>query len=245
MEKAFSRTQLLIGEENINALKNAHVAVFGIGGVGGFAIEALARSGVGKLTIFDSDVVDESNLNRQIISTTENIGKDKVEVAKERLLSINSQMQVFAKKLFYLPENAHLVDLAEFDYVIDAIDTVTAKLHLIKRAKEKGVKIISCMGTGGKIDPTKLKVTDIKKTSGCPLARVMRRELKALGISDLKVVYSEEQFTALGSEEKLTEQTENGGEYAKKRCPPSMIFVPATAGLMLAKEVVFDLINKE
>ncbi len=237
MEKAFLRTQLLIGEENINILKNAHVAVFGIGGVGGFAIEALARSGVGKLTIFDSDVIEESNLNRQIISTEETVGMDKVEVAKKRLLSINSEMQVFTEKLFYLPENAHLVDLEKFDYVIDAIDTVTAKLHLIKRAKEKGVKIISCMGTGGKLDITKLKVADVYKTQGCPLARVMRHELKKIGVENLKVVYSEEKALTCetGAE---SEKRVNG-----RACPPSMIFVPATAGLMLAKEVVFDLIK--
>lgn len=237
MEKAFSRTQLLIGEENIKILKNAHVAVFGIGGVGGFAIEALARSGIGKLTIFDSDVIEESNLNRQIISTEEDIGKDKVEVAKKRLLSINSEIQVFAEKLFYLPENAHLVDLEKFDYVIDAIDTVTAKLHLIKSAKEKGVEIISCMGTGGKLDITKLKVSDIYKTQCCALARVMRHELKKMGIENLKVVYSEEKALTCSDNENC-EKRVNG-----RACPPSMIFVPATAGLLLAQEVVNYLIR--
>lgn len=232
MSGAFERTKLLIGEENLNKIKNAKVLLFGIGGVGGFTAEALIRSGVGSLTIVDGDKVDSSNLNRQIFATANAVGKSKVEVAKERLLAINPNAEIITKELFYLPENAHLVPFNDYDYVIDAIDTVTAKLHIIKSAKEKGVKIISCMGTGGKVDAEKLTVTTIDKTSGCALARVMRRELKKLGILDLKVVYSTEKAT---KDENLQ---------VERKCPPSMIFVPATAGLMLAKEVIFDIINK-
>lgn len=238
MGKAFDRTRLLIGGDNLEKLKNAKVIVFGIGGVGGFTAEALVRSGVGNLTIVDSDKVEESNLNRQIFATVEVVGKDKVEVAKERLLSINPNAQIKVINTFYLPENAHLIDLSEYDYVVDAIDTVTAKLELIKRAKSLNVPVISCMGTGGKLDVSKLTIADIYKTSGCPLAKVMRKELKALGVENLKVVYSTEIVTRDQTESENAEKKANG-----RAVPPSMIFVPATAGLMLAKEVIFDLIK--
>lgn len=234
---AFDRVELLLGEENLKKLKNSSVAVFGIGGVGGYATEALARSGVGNITVFDNDVVAESNLNRQIIATVNALGQDKVAVMKDRLLSINPKLNFSGYKVFYLPENANEFDLSKFDYIIDAVDTVSAKIEIIMRAKNANVPVISCMGTGGKTDPTMLKVSDVSKTSGCPLARVMRRELKNRGIFGVKAVYSEERFESLGVA--LTEKTPTG-----KTVPPSMIFVPATAGLILAKEVVFDLIKR-
>lgn len=234
---AFDRVELLLGEENLKKLKNSSVAVFGIGGVGGYATEALARSGVGNITVFDNDVVAESNLNRQIIATVNALGQDKVAVMKDRLLSINPKLNFSGYKVFYLPENANEFDLSKFDYIIDAVDTVSAKIEIIMRAKNANVPVISCMGTGGKTDPTMLKVSDVSKTSGCPLARVMRRELKNRGIFGVKVVYSEERFESLGVA--LTDKTPTG-----KTVPPSMIFVPATAGLILAKEVVFDLIKR-
>lgn len=234
---AFDRVELLLGEENLKKLKNSSVAVFGIGGVGGYATEALARSGVGNITVFDNDVVAESNLNRQIIATVNALGQDKVAVMKDRLLSINPKLNFSGYKVFYLPENANEFDLSKFDYIIDAVDTVSAKIEIIMRAKNANVPVISCMGTGGKTDPTMLKVSDVSKTSGCPLARVMRRELKNRGIFGVKVVYSEERFESL--DVALTEKTPTG-----KTVPPSMIFVPATAGLILAREVVFDLIKR-
>ncbi|MBQ3492695.1 MAG: tRNA threonylcarbamoyladenosine dehydratase [Clostridia bacterium] len=237
MMSAFDRVELLLGEENLKKLKNSSVAVFGIGGVGGYATEALARSGVGNITVFDNDVVAESNLNRQIIATVNALGQDKVAVMKDRLLSINPKLNFSGYKVFYLPENANEFDLSKFDYIIDAVDTVSAKIEIIMRAKNANVPVISCMGTGGKTDPTMLKVSDVSKTSGCPLARVMRRELKNRGIFGVKVVYSEERFESLGVA--LTDKTPTG-----KTVPPSMIFVPATAGLILAKEVVFDLIKR-
>lgn len=235
MEK-FNRVKLLLGEQKLLKLKNSSVAVFGVGGVGGYAAEALARSGVGKITVFDNDVVAPSNINRQIIATVNTVGKDKTEVIKERLLSINPNLIVNAVKAFYLPENADKYPVDGYDYIIDAVDTVSAKIELIMRAKAAGVPIISCMGTGGKLDITALKVADIEKTKSCPLARVMRRELKNRGIKGVKVVYSEEP-TALCQDELINaEKRENG-----RTCPPSMIFVPAAAGLILAKEVITDL----
>ena len=238
--EAFSRIKLLIGSEKLNKLKNSSVAVFGVGGVGGYVCEALVRSGVGHVAVFDNDTVAKSNINRQIIATEETVGKDKVEVVKARLLSINSQVKIDCFKIFYLPENADEIDLSVYDYIVDAVDTVSAKIELIKRAKAVGVPIISCMGTGGKTDPTLLKVADIEKTSGCPLARVMRRELKARNIKGVKVVYSEESVTALEKELDQAEKRESG-----RIAPASMIFVPAAAGLILAREVIFDILNEK
>ena len=232
MEK-FNRVKLLLGEQNLLKLKNSSVAVFGVGGVGGYAAEALARSGVGKITVFDNDTVALSNINRQIVATVNTVGKDKTEVVKERLLSINPELEVNAVKAFYLPENAHLYPLDSYDYVIDAVDTVSAKIELIVRAKAANVPIISCMGTGGKLDITALKVADIEKTKGCPLARVMRRELKNRDIKGVKVVYSEEPTEICKDQLDDAEKRQNG-----RVAPPSMIFVPAAAGLMLAKEVI-------
>ena len=236
--QSFDRVKLLIGQEKLEILKSSSVAVFGIGGVGGYVVEALARSGVGKIALFDNDKVAKSNLNRQIIATTFSLEKDKVEVTKERLLSINPNIEIECHKVFYLPENADEFDLTKYDYIVDAVDTVSAKIELIERAYKLGVKVISCMGTGGKTDPTRLKVADIEKTSGCPLARVMRRELKQRNIKGIKVVFSDEP--------NYLDQTQS--EFAEKKAtgrtvPPSMIFVPAAAGLLLAREVVFSLIN--
>lgn len=237
--QTFDRVKLLIGEEKLQILKNSSVALFGVGGVGGYAAEALVRSGVGKIALFDNDVVALSNLNRQIISNVNNIGRAKVDVAKERLLSINPELEVECNKVFYLPENAQNYDLSKYDYVIDAIDTVSAKIELIMRAKSANVSVISCMGTGGKTDPTRLKVADVEKTSGCPLARVMRRELKKRGVKGVKVVYSDEQNLICDAQKSMAEKDKN-----ERIVPPSMIFVPATAGVILAREVIFDLINK-
>lgn len=235
----FSRVKMLIGKDKLNILNSSHVAIFGIGGVGGYTAEALVRSGVGEITIIDSDIIQESNLNRQIIATTDNLGKDKVSVMRERLLSINPSLKINTEKIFYLPENACQIDFNNFDYIVDAIDTITAKIEIIMRAKSQNVPIISCMGTGGKTDITALKVGDVKNTKVCPLARVMRRELKKRGIENLKVVYSEEETINSASDIDQAEQKISG-----RIVPPSMIFVPASAGLMLAREVVFDLIKE-
>ena len=233
----FSRVRLLIGSENYQKLKNSSVAVFGVGGVGGYTVEALARSGVGRIAVFDSDTVAKSNINRQIIATEDSVGLDKVDVVKARLLSINPEIKVDCFKVFYLPDNADSFDLSGYDYVVDAVDTVTAKIEIIKRAKDVGVPVISCMGTGGKIDPTKLTVADIEKTEGCPLARVMRRELKKRAIKDVKVVYSKDAVIRFDNDDKLEKID------GVKVAPASMIFVPASAGILIAKEVVFDIIN--
>ena len=236
---ALDRAKLLIGEENLQKLSRSSVALFGVGGVGGFVAEALARSGVGAITVFDNDTIAESNLNRQIIANVHNIGKDKTDEIKSRLLSINPNLKVSVNKVFYLPENAEEFDLSAYDYVVDAVDTVSAKIEIIKRAKAVGVPVISCMGTGGKTDPTMLKVSDIQKTSVCPLARVMRRELKKRGVSGVKVVYSEEEPVCDNAAMKNAEKIKCG-----RPSPPSMIFVPASAGLIIAREVVFDLIKR-
>ena len=227
--QAFSRVKKLIGEKELEKLQTSSVAVFGVGGVGGFVAEALVRSGIGSITLFDSDKVDETNLNRQIIATKDTIGLDKVDVIKQRLLSINENLKINTYKVFYLPENANQFDFAEYDYIVDAVDTVSAKLEIISRAKAINKPVISSMGTAGKLEIEKLKVGDVFDTKGCPLARVMRRELKKRGITQVKVVYSEENVCAK--------------EETSDRKPPSMIFVPATAGLMIAREVVLDLIK--
>ncbi len=234
---SFDRVKLLVGEENYNKLKNSTVAIFGIGGVGGFTAEALCRSGVGNIILIDGDTVDESNINRQIIATEESVGKDKVLVMKERLLSINPNVSVTTHKIFYLSENADSVNLDGVDYVVDAVDTVSAKLSIIERAKNANIPVITCMGTGGKLDPTALKVGTVEKTNGCPLARVIRRELKKRNLFNVKAVYSEENVVYNQSEEQLKADG--------KKAPPSMIFVPATAGLILAREVVVDLIKEK
>ena len=234
----FSRTELLLGEEAMEKLKNSRVAVFGVGGVGGFAVEALARSGVGALDLIDDDTVSESNINRQIIALHSTVGQPKVEIAAARVRDINPDCVVRTYKTFYMHETAGQFDFSHYDYVIDAIDTVSGKIALVVQAEEAGVPIISSMGAGNKLDPTAFRVADIYKTSVCPLARVMRRELKKRGIDRLKAVYSEEE--ALTPAEDLTEEFST---HHKRRTPGSVAFVPSVVGLILAGEVVKDLIK--
>lgn len=226
MNEKFIRTERLLGREAMEKLKNARVAVFGVGGVGGYVVEALVRSGIGAIDIFDNDTVAESNINRQIIATTDTVGRLKVDVAKERALSINPDIKVTVHPCFYMPDNADEYDLSVYSYIVDAIDTVTAKIELIKRAKEANVPIISSMGTGNKLEASMLEIADIKKTEMCPLARTMRRELKNRGITSLKVVYSKEKPII-----------PDDGD----RTPASTAFVPAAAGLIAAGEVIKDL----
>lgn len=228
----FSRSALLLGDTGMENLKQSRIAVFGVGGVGGHAIEALARSGVGKIDIFDSDTVSASNINRQIIATEKTVGKDKVDVMKERILDINPACAVGAFKLFYSAECAGEIDLSKYDYIIDAIDSVSSKLELIMRANESKVKIISSMGTGNKLDPTLLEVSDISKTSVCPLARVMRTELRRRGVNHLKVIYSRE--------EPIKAVADSDSDKSR-HAPGSVSFVPSVAGLIIAGEVIKDI----
>ena len=229
MENQFSRTENLIGSHAVNILKNTHIAVFGVGGVGGYTIEALARAGIGYIDIIDNDTVSITNINRQIIATHSTIGKQKTEVMKSRLLDINPKITVNTYNTFFLPENSSDFDFTKYDYIVDAVDTVTAKLELIKKANDEGVPIISSMGTGNKLDPTGFEVSDIYKTSVCPLAKVMRYELKKRGIKKLKVVYSKEE--------------PKNADNLTSRVPASISFVPSTAGLIIASEVVKDIIK--
>lgn len=236
MENQFSRTELLLGKNSLEILEKSHVAIFGIGGVGGFVAEALARTGIGNFDLIDSDTVCLSNLNRQIIATHSSLGKYKVDEMKNRILDINPNANVNIFKCFYLPETKNLFDFKNYDYVIDAVDTVTAKIQLILQAKEANTKIISCMGAGNKLDPTKFEISDIEKTSVCPLARVMRQECKKRGIKNVKVLYSKEK----PSVKKNNSQTEMKNH---KIAPGSVAFVPSVAGLIIASEVVKDLIS--
>ena len=229
MAEEFARTELLLGADGMEKLKNARVAVFGIGGVGGHAFEALVRSGVGTIDIFDNDTVALTNLNRQIIATRETLGKSKVDAAKERALSINPNVTVNAHNCFFMPETADEFDFTNYDFVIDAIDTVKGKLEIIMRANDANVPVISCMGAGNKLDPTKFEVTDIYKTSVCPLARTMRYELRRRGIKKLKVVYSKEE---------PIKPLESGEQTVRRSVPGSIAFVPAVAGLIAAGEAV-------
>ncbi len=233
----FSRTELLLGDEGMEKLKNARVAVFGVGGVGGYAVEALARSGVGALDLIDDDAVAPSNLNRQIIALQSTVGKPKVEVAAARIADINPDCIVRTYRTFYTPDTAGRFDFSLYDYVIDAIDTVTGKIALVMQAQAAGTPIISSMGAGNKLDPSAFEVADIYKTSVCPLARVMRRELKKRGVKRLKVVYSREE--ALTPEGEI----EQDAVHKKRATPGSVAFVPAVAGLILAGEVVKDIVN--
>lgn len=242
MQNQFSRTQLLLGRESMERLQNARVAVFGVGGVGGYTVEALARSGVGTLDLIDDDKVCFSNLNRQIIATHKTIGRLKVEVAKERVLEINPDAVVNIYPTFYLPETAGQFDFTQYDYVVDAIDTVSGKLMLVEQAKAAGVPIISSMGAGNKLDPTAFKVTDIYKTNVCPLAKVMRRELKKRGIDKLKVVYSEEMpLTPLEEEDEVVLVPEDSTHAKRRQTPGSTAFVPSVVGLIIAGEVIKDI----
>lgn len=248
MLNQFSRTELLLGKDAMERLTNAKVAVFGIGGVGGYVCEALVRSGIGSFDLIDDDKVCLTNLNRQIIATRKTVGQYKVDVMKQRMLDINPEVQVETHKCFFLPENAEEFPFQEYDYVIDAVDTVTAKLEIILQAKKYNVSVISCMGAGNKLDASQFRVADIYKTKMCPLAKVMRRELKKRGVRKLKVVYSEEKpirpledmsiscrnhcICPPGAAHKCTE---------RRDIPGSVAFVPAVAGLVLAGEVVKDL----
>ena len=237
MNEQFSRTGILLGEAAVRKLNKARGAVFGIGGVGGYTVEALARCGVGQLDLIDSDTVSVSNINRQIIATHSSVGKLKVEVAKARILDINPECSVRTYPIFYLPETAQQFDFTQYDYIVDAIDTVTGKLQLVERAVAAGTPIICSMGTGNKLDPAAFMVSDISKTSMCPLARIMRKELKKRGISHLKVVYSQEEALTPDVDEEELKRT------GKRQIPGSVAFVPGAAGLILAGEVVKDLIK--
>lgn len=248
MLNQFSRTQLLLGKEGIDRLAEAKVAVFGIGGVGGYVVEALARSGVGSFVLVDDDKVCLTNLNRQIIATRSTVGKYKTDVMRDRILDINPQAQVEVRQCFYLPENADEFDFSGYSYVVDAVDTVTAKLDIIMRAKEAGVPVISSMGAGNKLDPTKFQVADIYDTTICPLARVMRRELRKRNVKDLKVVYSTEKSIRPLEDMSISCRTNCiCPPGAKHKCterrdiPGSVAFVPSVAGLIIAGEVVKDL----
>lgn len=240
MINQFSRTELLLGSKAIEILKNAHVAIFGIGGVGGYVVEALVRSGIGHFTIIDNDKVSLSNCNRQIIATTKTVGLDKVDVMKERILSINPDAIVDTYKCFFLPETQDQFDFTHFDYVVDAIDTVSGKIAIILKAKEANVPVISSMGTGNKLNPMAFVVSDIYKTEMDPLAKVMRHELKKRHVKKLKVVYSKEKpIEPLISEDTKKEIAHN----SRRSVPGSNAFVPPAAGLLIASEVVQDLIN--
>lgn len=234
MKEEFLRTAMLLGGSAVEKLKNCRVAVFGVGGVGGYVAEALARSGVGALDFIDNDIIAASNINRQIIALHSTVGKSKVEVAKERVADINPDCRVRARQVFFSPETQGEFDFAAYDYVVDAIDCVTGKIALVECARAAGVPIISSMGTGNKLDPTKFEVADIYSTAVCPLARVMRRELKKRGVPALKVVYSREEPRAA--------ETQLPPEYASnKPIPASCAFVPSVAGLIIAGEVIKDL----
>ncbi len=234
MINQFSRTELVLGKENVDKLKNAKIAIFGLGGVGGYVCEALARSGVSIFDLIDNDKVSITNINRQLIATFDTIDKYKCDVMEERILSINPNAKINKYKCFYLPENSNQFDFSKYDYVIDAIDTVTAKIDIIVKCNELNVPIISSMGTGNKINPMMLEVTDIYKTSVCPLAKVMRYELKKRRIKKLKVVYSKE--NPIKIDQNLIEEETN-----KKNIPGSVSFVPSVAGLIIASEVIKDI----
>ena len=235
MNEQFLRTAMLLGQEAVTRLQKARVAVFGLGGVGGYTVEALARAGIGQLDLIDNDTVSLSNVNRQLLATHSTVGMDKTEAAKQRVLDINPDCVVRTHKVFYTPETADQFDFSEYDYIVDAIDTVTGKLALVQRAYGVGKPIICCMGTGNKLDASAFQVADISKTSMCPLARIMRKELGKRGIKHLKVVYSQEEaLTPTGWEEEAA-------AIGKRQIPGSVSFVPGTAGLILAGEVIKDI----
>ena len=239
MLNEFSRTQLLLGKEAMQLLKQKRVIVFGIGGVGGYVCEALVRSGIGAIDLVDDDKVCLTNINRQLIATRKTVGKYKVDVMRDRINEINPECKVYCHNCFYLPETKDEFDFSQYDYVVDAIDTVTSKLLLIERAKACHVPVISCMGTGNKLDPSKFEITDISKTSVCPLAKVMRAELRKRGIRKVKVLYSREKPM-----KPLADNGERKGT-TDRPVPGSISFVPSVAGLMIAGEVIRDLLGKE
>ncbi len=231
----FSRTELLLGEQAMQKLRSARVLIFGVGGVGGYVAEGLARSGVGSLTLVDNDTVSETNINRQIIALHSTVGKYKTQVMQDRIFDINPACKVQALNLFYTQDTASEIDFSQFDYIVDAIDTLSGKLTIVENAKRLNIPVISSMGAGNKLDPTSFEVSDISKTTVCPLARAMRRELKKRGIEKLKVVYSKEPPIAVSS----SEPTPDG----KKSLPGSVSFVPSVVGLIIAGEVIKDLIK--
>lgn len=239
MQEWYSRTEMLFGHEAIEALAAARVAVFGVGGVGGYAVEVMARSGVGHLDLIDNDTVSITNINRQIIALNSNVGQYKVDVARQRVLDINPQCDVRAIRMFYLPEEADNIDLSEYDYVVDCIDTIKAKIDIAIRCHELGVPVISSMGAANKLDPTMFRVTDLSKTSMDPIARIMRKKLRKAGIEHLKVVYSEEK------PEKATDcdVPDDNATTSKRPVPASNAFVPAAAGIIIGGEVVKDIIG--
>ncbi|SEK19475.1 tRNA A37 threonylcarbamoyladenosine dehydratase [Pseudobutyrivibrio ruminis] len=238
MLNQFSRTELLLGKEAMEGLENKRVAIFGIGGVGGYVCEALVRSGVGHFDLVDNDTVSFTNINRQIIATHSTVGRQKVEVMKERMLDINPNADISIHQCFFLPENANEFPFETYDYVVDAVDTVTAKIEIIMRCKELGVPVISAMGAGNKLDPSRFRVADIYKTTMCPLAKVMRKEMKKRGVKDLKVVFSDEMPVSPIETEDV--EPLNPG---KRATPGSIAFAPSAAGLVLASEVIKDLTN--
>ena len=237
MSEKFSRTEMLLGAEAMKKLNNSRVAVFGIGGVGGYVVEALARSGVGSIDLIDNDTVNESNINRQIIALTDTVGRKKVDVAKERLLKINPNIRVITHDVFYTPETAETFDFREYDYIVDAIDTVSGKIDIAVRSNKAAVPVISSMGAGNKLDATAFEVTDIYKTSVCPLAKVMRKELRERGIKKLKVVYSREIPIKPNIDVKEGE--------GRRHTPGSVAFVPSVVGLIIASEVIKELCEKK
>lgn len=234
MSEETSRTELLLGVEAVEKLSDSHVAVFGVGGVGGFAVEALARAGVGRIDIIDKDQVSRSNINRQIIALHSTIGRPKVLAMKERIHDINPDIIVNAYECFYMPENSDAFDFKKYDYILDAVDTVTAKIEIVVKAGEAKVPVISCMGAGNKLDPTKFEVADIYKTSVCPLAKVMRKELKRRKVKKLKVVYSREL---------PRKPVETIAEGSRRALPGSVSFAPSVAGLIMAGQVIKDLVQ--
>ena len=240
MADQYSRTRLLLGENGLEKLRNARVAIFGLGGVGGYVAEALARSGIGQLDLIDDDTINLTNLNRQVLALHSTIGMPKVEAAKNRILDIDPTIRVQTFQTFFLPETAAQFDFSQYSYVVDAIDTVTGKLELIARAKSAGVPIISCMGTGNKLDPTGFRVSDISRTRGCALARIMRKECTKRGIKGVKVVWSEElPLESRMSAEEFQESQREGS--SRRALPGSTAFVPGVAGLIMAGEVIRDL----
>lgn len=242
MLNQFSRTELLLGKEGLQKLASSRVAIFGVGGVGGHVVEALARSGVGTFDLVDNDDVSLTNVNRQIVATLDTVGRDKVDVMRERILSINPDATIHTHKCFYLPETQDEFDFTAYDYVVDAIDTVTGKIALVMQAQEAGTPIISSMGMGNKLNPAEIEVADIYDTSICPLARVMRRELKARGVKKLKVVYTKEK--PLEPIKEVAEECMEAEGISKRAVPGSTAFVPSVAGLIMASEIVKDLVGR-
>ena len=246
MNDQFQRTRMLIGQENLDKLAAAKVLVFGVGGVGGYVCEALCRAGVGRIDIVDRDIVDVTNINRQIIATHDTVGKPKVEVCRQRMLSINPDIQVSARQCFYLPDRADEFDFAAYDYIVDAVDNVTAKIDIICNAKAAGTPVISSMGTANKLDPTMFKIADIEKTKVCPLAKVVRKELRKRGVSGVKVLYSEEEPKKPLYNPTESEKSDDpciSSPKQKKAAPASISFVPPAAGLIIAGQVISDILK--